>query len=271
MKKIITLILGIALVYGCTSNSNDDSTNSTGLLVKTITEVERNESQTFNYNGNKIISIDFNIGAVNRFNLTFTYNGNFIISSLRNCNFSTNPSCYNQTVSYNYTNNILTSLNYYSSMSNYVRTFTYNSDGTVSENTTYQPSGTGSINYYIRYFSQGNCVREDEFRKINGVWTLQYTTTYTFDNKNNPFSNILGWYALSNPTGEDSNKNNQVGSITKNGSGQITNTNQTTHIYNSENYPIQIASTTTNYSVNPQTGVSTPGIPTTENITITYY
>ena len=260
MKKIITLILGIALVYGCSTNSDNDSSTSTGLLVKTKTEVESNESQTFTYNGNKIISMDLYLGTINQSSYTYTYNGNFIISSQRNCNFSTNPSCYNQTTNYNFTNNIVTSLNYFSSMTNYTITYTYNLDGSISENKTYS-NGTTSDTYYKRYFSQGNCSKEEEFRKMNGVWTLQYTTTYTFDNKNSPFINILGF----------DYKNNMTGFIVKNGLGQITNTNQTTYIYNSENYPIQIASTTTNYSVDPQTGVSTPGTPTTKNTTITYY
>ena len=267
MKKLILTILASTLILSCSNNSESTDPTSSGPLIKTFSDIGRNESQTYTYNGNIITSIDLNIGANNQFIETFTYNGNFIISSQLNCNLSTNPNCGNETTNYNYTNNVLTSLNYLSSMSNYIRTYTYNSDGTISENTTYQPSGTGSMTYYKRYFSQGNRIKEDEFRKINGVWTLQYTTTYTFDDKNSPFINILGWYELTNPMGswENCDKNNAIGFITKNGLGQITNTNQTTYVYNSQNYPTQIAYTTTN-SVN-----STSPTTTTENFTITYY
>lgn len=263
MKKLIAFVLGIALFYSCSSNSDNNNSSSTGMLVKTI--ADSYVTMTFNYNGNKLYTLD-NIGG----STIFTYNGNLIISSQQTNNPTTNPNGYNVTENYNYTNNLLTSLNYSSSMSNYNRTYTYNLDGTISENTTYQPSGSVSTDYTKRYFSQGNCVREDEFFKINGVWVLQYTTSRTFDNKNSPFINILGWCEVSNPMGK-CNKNNEVGFIVKNGLGQITNTNQTIYVYNSQNYPIQIATTTTNYSINPQTGVSIPGSPTTENISITYY
>jgi len=259
MKKIITLILGIALVYGCSTNSDsNESSNSIGLLPKTYYS-SSGETVNLYYNGNKIVSSG---------NENYTYNGNLIASSGYTNDPSINPNGYNQTQNYNYTNSILTSINYFSSMANYTITFTYNLDGSISENRTYS-NGTVYEIYYKRYYSQGNCIKEEEFRRINGVWTLQYTTTSTFDNKNGPFNNILGFPELFRP--RRGYKNNETGFIIKNGLGQITNTNQKTHIYNSENYPIQIASTTTNYSVNPQTGVSTPGIPTTENITITYY
>jgi hypothetical protein len=123
---------------------------------------------------------------------------------------------------------------------------------------------------HIRYYSQGNCIKDEEFSISNGVSTLIDTTTFTYDTSNSPYKNITGFYSWSNPQGFES-INNLKSELHKNASNLTTRTVQITYQYNSENYPISYTSVITNYIINSQTGSSTPQTPINQSGTITYY
>ncbi len=264
MKKLILTILAGSFLLSCsTDSSNDDSNNpsSNGLLVKTI--INGAGTSTFNYNGNKLVNALSSDGTTT----AFTYNGDLIIKDENVNGFDIS----------NYSNNLLVSnssnWNSNNTSSTFYSTYTYNSDGSITEintgTSTYSGNTTSSSHKFVRFYSQGNCVKEDSYSSINGVMTLTGTTLSTFDNNNSPYKNITGFYTWQNPQGYS--VNNEINRTHKDASGVITRTVQTTYQYNSQNYPISGTTTTTNYTINPQTGSSTPGTPSVSNGTFTYY
>lgn len=268
MKKLILTILAGTFLLSCSSDSsNDDSNNpsSTGLLVKT--ETNSNGTSTYNYNGNKLLN-GFTSGGGEPFNFTFTYSGDFIITlntTAININNISNTA-------FNYSNNLLSSSTQNIIINNisrtYNKTYTYNSDGSITENIIVN-NGSGS-NKFIRFYTQGNCVREERYDYLNSVISFTGSITYSYDTNNHPCKNITGFYAIQNPQ-KASSINNVISETTKNAYGVITKTVQTAYQYNSQNYPVSGTTTTTNYTINPQTGSSTPQTPSVSNITYTYY
>ena len=261
MKKLILTILASSFLLSCSSDSsNDDSNNpsSSGLLVKTITYY--GVTTTLNYSGNKATYFLGSDGSTS----TFTYNGDLIIKEEQ-----TGGSSLNSIITYNYSNNLLTSSNSTNSSSNYNSTYTYNSDGSITEIRNGNTSNSTEKN--VLFYSQGNCVKIENYTFFDGVYTLNETIIYTYDNKNSPFKNITGVYTAYYPTG-NVNVNNCISQINKNASGEITYTAQTAYQYNAQNFPISETTTETEYTINPQTGTSTPGTPQSlSTIIYTYY
>jgi hypothetical protein len=271
MKKLILTILASSFLLSCSNNSSNENVNnpsSTGLLLKTVTD-SRGTTSTYNYNGNKLTSGLSTDGSI----VTLTYNGDLIIKEE-----SSGGSGSNYIYTMSYSNNLLTSSNENSNStnfsSNYNSTYTYNSDGSITEirtgTNTYNGNTTNSSSKYIRFYSQGNCVKEDSYSSINGVMTLTGITTYTYDSFNFPWKNITGFYTYQNPR-QAIGVNNAISTTRKNAQGIVTSNSQTTYQYNSLNYPVSMAKTTTDYTLNPQTGTWTAGTPTVYNATFTFY
>jgi hypothetical protein len=238
---------------------------SNGVLVKTRTTNDGNDVNVFTltYNGNKVESYNDSSGQ----NGTITYSGDLIIREENN----------NTIGVMNYSNNLLISKNYNYSYTNYNYTensnYTYNLDGSITEDKIYTDTSSGSTyqntQKTIRFFSQGNCIRTENYSLINGVFTLNSTIIYTYDTNNNPYNNIIGFYAWQKPGG--ASINNEISAITQNASGDITETSQTTYQYNSQNYPISTTVTYTPYTIDPTGGTSSPGTPTILTNFFTYY
>jgi hypothetical protein len=266
MKKLITLILASTFILSCTSNSNNNNSTSTGPLIKTETSI--GGTATYNYNGNKLSNVSYSPSETS----TYTYNGDLIIKE------EENGGGVNGVTTYNYSNNLLSSSTRTESISNISNTtnitYIYNSDGSITEMTTRTSINSGNTqtnnSKHIRYYSQGNCIKDEYFSISNGVYTLVETTTFTYDSSNTPYKNITGYYLLTNPQGFYSN-NNLKSELHKNASNVTTRTVQITYQYNSENYPISYTSVITNYTINSQTGSSTPQTPINQSGTITYY
>ena len=125
MKKLILTIIVSSFLLSCSSDSANEDTNNptnTSLLVKTATDnFITPETDTYNYNGNKINTIESNGSSS-----TFTYNGDFIIK----VEDLSEPS----TITMNYLNDLLVSENQISASGNIFTTLTYNSDGSITEN-----------------------------------------------------------------------------------------------------------------------------------------
>jgi len=277
MKKLILTIFASSFLLSCSTNSSNEESNSSsgsGMLPKTSTSGSK--TTTYNYNGNKIVNILSSDGG----SATFTYNGEFIIAENSVINNGVSG-LYNSTSTMNYSNNLLSSYAQNGGFTNYSdsdtinKTYTYNQDGSITENvniihTNSLGNTTITVNKYIRFYSQGNCIKAEAYGPVNGIMTLTDTRTYTYDTNNNSCKNITGLYAYYHPIGV-ANNNNIISETNKNANGVITKTIQRVYQYNSQNYPISMAETITNYSPNPQTGTSTPGTPTVSNTTLTYY
>ena len=280
MKNLILTILASSFILSCSTDSSTDNssnpTNTGGLLVKTITYTYGTSSEfdVYFYDGNKVNRILSSDGSYS----TFTYNQDYIVKLEISRTPKKEEGIINwmDTGNYSYSNGSLISSNedwsgsilkdYFISTLN--SSFSYNSDGTIIENQTITSAGGNVNNLMIKkYFSQGNVIKKEEYNTDNSPMTLNSSTTYSFDNKNIPYQNIIGIHQLRNI----SLKNNEISAVTKNASGVITSTVQTTYQYNSQNYPISSNETSTDYYINPQTGVSTPRTPTVSSSTITYY
>lgn len=266
MKKIILTILASSLILSCSNNSDNTDSTSTGPLIKTETSI--GGVATYNYNGNKLSNILYSSSETS----TFTYNGDLIIKE------EENGGSVNSVTNYNYSNNLLSSLTRSESTSNMSTTtnstYTYNSNGSITEMTTRTTINSGNTqtnnSKHIRYYSQGNCIKDEYFSISNGVSTLVDIATFTYDTSNSPYKNITGFYSLTNPQG-DFSINNLTGEIHKNASNVTTRTVQITYQYNSQNFPINYTGVITNYTINSQTGASTPQTPISQSGTIAYY
>jgi hypothetical protein len=266
MKKIIITILASTFILSCSSNSDNNNSSSAGPLIKTETSI--GGTATYNYNGNKLSTIIYSPSETT----TYTYNGDLIIKE------NNNGGRVNSVTNYNYSNNLLSSFSGNESSSNITSTsnstYTYNSNGSITEMQTNTYTTSGNIqttnSKHIRYYSQGNCIKDEYFSISNGIATLVDTATFTYDTSNTPYKNITGFYSWSNPQGFYS-INNVKSEIHKNASNATTRTVQITHQYNSENYPISYTSVITNYTINSQSGATTPQTPITQSGTITYY
>ena len=265
MKKLIYIILASSLLISCSSNSSNNDANNTGLLIKSM-KLNNDNPTLYNYYGSKLSNILYFDGSTS----TFTYSGDLIIKEQNN---GTNGSNYVYT--YNYLNDVLNSStsNIFAAPStnyNYVHTYTYNSDGSLTATVTGTYSNSGntqsSNSKHILYFSQGNCVKIENYNSSN---ILTGSSTYTYDTKNNPYKNVTGYYSLHAFNGFSIN--NQITETHKNAQGVTDVIYQTSYQYNSQNFPISNTTTSTNYSINPQTGVLTPGTQYTDIITYTYY
>jgi hypothetical protein len=261
MKKLILTILASSFILSCSTNSSNDNANnpsSNGLLVKTRTY--NGVTGTYNYNGNKPTYVSHTDGS----STTLTFNGDLIIKEESTGGSGSNYINYINTM--NYSNNLLISSteNRTSTTSNstFNSTYTYNSDGSITEikigTNTYSGNTTSSSNKYVRFYSQGNCIKQDSYANINGVFTLNGSTTYSYDTNNFPFKNVTGIYIYANPMGEPS-VNNQISATNKNASGITTSNTYYTYQYNAQNYPISVTETYTLYTISPSGTSSTPG------------
>lgn len=258
MKKLILILCIGLLLNSCSSDNNSNNPASTDvLLVKTITD-DDGDITFFNYNGNKLASIT---NSTNDIFQTFTYNGNLLIKQELQ---SPDPNIVVTSFNFNYSNNILTSQTiYYDNFLNNTFTYTYNPDGSVTELSDYS--------MWKRYYSQGNCIKEEYYTtNFNNVMTLYSTKTITYDNKNSCFKSQAEWQGTLN-WGPSSLINNEIGSITKNASGVTTRVTNTVYEYNSQDYPINAVQTSTPYTPLPGTNSSFPGSSTITTENFTYF
>ena len=262
MKKLILILCIGLLLNSCSSDNSSNNPPSTDtLLVKTITE-DDGSIISFNYNGNKLANFSSSNGNIIN---TLTYDGDLLIKSEIQ-----NPDLTFHLIATNiYSNNILTSATSFAVNTGYssTRTFTYNSDSSVSELVTDNNDFTDDF-MCKRFYSQGNCVKEEDYSNVNNVMTLSSTKTITYDNKNFYFKSQSGYYGAS--IGNLISLNNEISSITKNASGIVTKVTNTVYQYNSYDYPINAVKSTTPYTLTT-IGNSVPGSSTITTESYTYY
>lgn len=198
MKKILS-IAAIALFMAMTSCSGDDSNETVNpenaLLKKTVTTYEDGSIETgeFTYEGNKLIKMTYSEEEYD----TFLYNNDGLLAERRV--FRTNNAHeYKHIYEYNDTNKLISySEIFVNSIGSYNTrvTFTYNSNNTITA---------------MRYLSLGEA-EEELFdtsvitltnNNITSVNTQEasgineYTTSFTYDDKNNPFKNTYAYEVI---------------------------------------------------------------------------
>jgi hypothetical protein len=190
MKKL--LLLSALLIFACSSddtNDTNDNTNNIKLVDTYQISYADNDSGstnlieqtfTYNYDGNKLLNISFQNSIVNN----YTYNDNNQMSGVYNSGGDFGEADYDnqgRLVVWTYTD---VDDNPPGNPSISVANFVYNQDGSVVQ--TWQGNGQTS---YTFLFDQNENITTIISTTTNGTNTEKH---YTYDNKNNPFKNILG-------------------------------------------------------------------------------
>lgn len=238
MKKLIYfLCIPMLIMQGCSSDSGNNVNVNNDLLVKkmVINDVLNNfnGSRNFTYDGNKIKKILDSSNSDNRETI-YTYNNDLITSIVCNYYYTGQPqSTIVATLEYDNSQRLIkvTELRNGSNHEKYL--YSYNNDGSVT------------CNVYI-----GNNLNElaetsnTILNSNNDIITHSYGNTidnYSYDTKNNPCKNILGYKKIHLYDNFTSGVYNNVINRNTNESGNFIDI-ISIYTYNNLNYPLTIAS-----------------------------
>ena len=241
MKNI--LLLSALLIFACSGDDSSDNNSSNYKLVDTYqySYVDNDQGSdnfgnlyegvvSYNYDGNKLLNVtDDESGVL----VNYTYNEDNLISAVY---FSGGD-----VAEFEYDNQGRLSVYTYTDVDDYppgqpgidVANFVYNQDGSVVQ--TWQ--GEGQSTYTFLFDQNGNITKT-----INpDAWDGNTEKNYTYDNKNNPFKNILGhsffvniWYQAILPSLGLGINNNVITAENEN--------NIFFYTYDEDDYPISINS-----------------------------
>ncbi|MEO8235602.1 MAG: hypothetical protein ABI549_09335 [Flavobacterium sp.] len=243
MKKIILLLIVVALAFTACSKSGDEPTatsltsNPNGTLpMKIITTNGTNVvTQDFSYIGNKLARSQFSNVDYN----SYTYTNDLITGIAV---YRSNALDGTVTYTYNGNNKLVQTLYLKPSLNQaYKDVYTYNTDGTVSlskysGNLTTQ--NTNTENYKV-FFQNGLATKREEYKLINGIMETEITN-YTYDAKNYIFNSVLGYNKLPEySTSKFGCLNNIISATYSATNTAATSTSLSTYTYNDSNYPIK--------------------------------
>jgi len=227
MKKLLfTLAIGLAILTSCESDlvsaPPSDSIND-GVLLKRTIETSVDGSTfiiDYTYDGNKLVSIVDSDG----YSENYTYTGGLIT---RVDEFESGVLDSYITYEYDSSDRLIKSTISFSGGSEQVAISTYNSDGTITE-------VIDAISEFTHTYTGSNRV------SYEGV-TDGFSFSFTYDDKNGPLKNVLGFLEYSKDSGfADSFRNNTLSStqITGVTSSSFSDEFTNSYTYNSANYPV---------------------------------
>jgi hypothetical protein len=242
MKKLLYLFCASLLVLTSCSNGDDkeDSVINNSVLVKKAIMKDGTSSDFFeySYNANKLtrISPSFTKNAF----IDFTYNGDLINGSKR---YDENKALlFEMIYEYDGKQRLISEKllsKFYDSVNK--RIFVYNSDGTIG---------------YTEF--TGDLINQDQIVKTGKIWVndegetikveeyegneLLSKAEYTYDDKNNIYKNILGYYKLF-LLGEIPKTHNILTCKKYDSNNVLTYSYSNKYSYNSDNYPVSVITT----------------------------
>lgn len=188
MKKLVLSL--IAFVFVSSSCSRDDASGvitPSSILIKKIVSVSNGNSTTtlYNYDGNKLTQIIFG-----NYILNFTYSANNIVKIER---LDNNFLEFETFIEYDVQQRVSSELFVYYNLDYSEKTlYTYNNDNTVSFQKyfgdTFSQSNLGE-NGIIYNDSNNETYKVEQF--IQG--SLSNKIIWSYDNKNNPLKNVMGY------------------------------------------------------------------------------
>ncbi|RZJ28475.1 MAG: hypothetical protein EOO48_09740 [Flavobacterium sp.] len=227
MKKYFFVSL-IAVLSACSSSG--DSSEPTGKLIKKIVEsFEGGETTTttYQYNGSKLSTA---FSQENDLKIVYSYSGDLITDiSLRN--LANNESVHRKFV-YDSSGRLTHSSNSYPGSDNDdYADYTYNEDGTISAVEHYWDSfeleyGIQTIKYFI---SEGDIVKIEKYFQSG-----TQTSTYSYDAKHNPYSNVKGFNKL---VDFYLTPHNMISGMVTSSDGSIFLQTNSTYVYDDGDYP----------------------------------
>lgn len=235
-KATVFLFVCLSVLYSCSGSRDGDLK----LLKKSIETTADGTSMTtlFTYDGHKIVSID---GVLQH--QDFTYTGDLIskIVTLDKVNQQSS------TVEYTYLEGKLVNVN---APGNYIIKYIHNSDQTISYEKFSISQGNQEVKVFhgtLRFLNE-NFKNDDRILDNVGVGVLsEYSLSFEYDTKKNPFRNILGFDKLLDHNEGISINNNLITMVTS----SITINDQITSSanfykgsfkYDSDNYPTELVS-----------------------------
>ena len=230
MKKLIYFLsISMLLLQGCSSDSDNNSSN---ILIKTIKYNDENSNyrSEYSYNGNKISEINGYVNDVLSYKQVYNYTGD-LITQIKF--YDENDKLESQTTfTYNNSRQMISEINIsvagFSSKKNY----TNNLNGTITENLYYVDENTQNTFSMatIYTFSNNMLLSAEYIGSLSPIGDVNQIDTYTYDDKNSPFKNIVGYITIQkfNPVMQKHNVVEIKGMSRKN-----------SYNYNSDGYPTE--------------------------------
>ena len=198
MMKVFYLFGLTSLLLVSCSHDDDilQSTTNSGILLQKQIEIVGNQSSTsnFDYNGHKIISQTDSVKS-----FTYEYTNN-LITKITFQAFDHPDHKREQILQYNTNNELVQMIELYhygpNAPTGFKSVYAHNSDNTISYNqfkgdlnNQEIPNGSG-----IYFLNQEGEVAEQKQFSTNGI--LSFAVNFTYDAKNAPFSNVIGYDKL---------------------------------------------------------------------------
>lgn len=239
MRKIILLLSVMTLAFTSCSKNEDEpaipTVDPNGILLKRSVETDNSGANigdvyTLNYiyNGNKLVRINDSDGGYE----IITYTGDLITKWE---NFIS-PAVLDATINYTYNtnNNLITAIRIYhgeatTNPTSYVErtTYTHNSNGSISFQEYYGNLAAQTTLVSNGTITSGSIVTNE----INPANTV--TETCTYDTKNHPLKNILGYNKIVFNQFFNNSSNNFMSIVNYNGDLE-----EATYTYNPNDFPI---------------------------------
>lgn len=234
MKKIVALIILAAFAISCSSDSSSSHSYS-GVLVKRTIQDFTNGSPSvttfYQYNGAKLVST-----TSDDMICKYYYTGNLITQEEIYFN---DDLAYVLNFSYDNQNRLVQSRRETIGPGQIFRNvYHYNADNTISvdEYFIFETGSDEELSHAKFYMNSAGEI--DKIEEYNG--SSVQTTTFSYDQQNNPFKNILGMRQLLVPeSGFDSN----VTSIVYTGYPPETLNRSFQFTYNTDQYPVSMSRT----------------------------
>ena len=229
MKKTLILLFFAISLASCSSGSDSDSSSSTGVLLrKIVLESESGtRTTTYVYNGNKMNTISFGT----YFN-QFFYTGN-AVTKVESYNNGQLMSVF--TFDYDSSGKLVQSYLDSPGLELAWRdAYVYNNDNTISVNHYVSfEGGPETLQEQKLYLdSEGEIIRIERYDDLGTSVSL-----YTYDAKNNPFRNVMGFDKLLNVISLGI-KHNTVTTLETDFDGSTISSSEKTIMYNAQDFPV---------------------------------
>ncbi|WP_374444437.1 hypothetical protein [Epilithonimonas sp.] len=250
MKKLIFLSSVLLLNLAC--NSDDDNTDTNEEAPVLVTKINY-DGNIFNlkYDGTKIVEVSNTTDADKT---AYTYTGN-LINQIKEYDstgklYSTTDLTYeNDRLVYTKENGITSGSN-----ASYTKTFTYSYPNATTVNCTriYNYTFNNQLmtikDEIVYTISNDNIIAEKDKYWVNNVYNGEITNNISYDNKKQPFDNILGFdkIRIYNYEETESILGGRNNPITKSHTNVTVNSGTTSYreeysnTYDSKNYPTQV-------------------------------
>lgn len=246
--------MAAAAVFMISCSGGDDTppvVNNEAVLLKKM--IETSEDGTLitllTYNGTKLVEINSNDGS----HQVLTYTGDLITEWKR---YEDSELSSTDTYVYNSENKLITytSIDAQDSWNEKI-TYVHNADGSID----YKEYTGATPSLIDQLIGQGK-IYANKLTEVQtfGTTDVTYTSTFTFDGKNNPLKNITGYDKIAFANTMEST--NYLENITSESSSSSNNQNTPelettyTYTYNAQNYPLTVIETDVEY---PNSAITT--------------